>query len=65
MAAALKLKVLFDGDYRPTRAFHFELTDADYRAALQSLQLATNSSVPAGFAPDFAADDARKGAATS
>ena len=43
MAAALNLKVLFDGDYRPTRAFRFELADADYRAALQSLQLATNS----------------------
>ncbi|HTC88439.1 MAG TPA: type II and III secretion system protein [Bryobacteraceae bacterium] len=43
MAAALKLKVLFDGDYRPTRAIHFELADADYRSALQSLQLATNS----------------------
>jgi len=43
LAAALNLKVLFDSDYRPTRAFRFELADADYRAALQSLQLATNS----------------------
>jgi general secretion pathway protein D len=58
MAAALKLKVLFDGDYRPTRAFRFELANADYRAALQSLQLATNSFlVPVSQRLIFVAND--------
>ncbi len=43
VGAALHLKVLFDADYRPTRPFHFELTNADYRDALNALQAATNS----------------------
>ena len=43
MATALHLKVLFDTDYKPTRAFHFELSNADYRDALHALQSATNS----------------------
>jgi hypothetical protein len=43
VAAALHLKVLFDADYKPTRAFRFELTDADYRNALLGLQAATDS----------------------
>ncbi len=43
VAAALNLKVLFDTAYQPTKAFHFELTGADYRDALRALQAATNS----------------------
>lgn len=42
-AAALHLKVLFDADYKPTRAFRFQLDDADYRDALHALQAATDS----------------------
>jgi general secretion pathway protein D len=43
VAATLHLKVLFDPDYKPTRAFRFELADADYRDALRGLEAATNS----------------------
>lgn len=43
VAATLHLKVLFDPDYKPTHAFHFELTNADYREALRALQAATDS----------------------
>jgi hypothetical protein len=43
VAAALHLKILFDGDYKPTRAFRFELTGSDYRDALRALQAATDS----------------------
>ncbi len=43
LTASLKLKVLFDPDYKPTRALHFELADADYREALQALESATDS----------------------
>ena len=43
VAAALHLKVLFDADYKPTRAFRFELANADYRDALHALQAATDS----------------------
>jgi general secretion pathway protein D len=43
VAAVLHLKVLFDGDYKPTHAFRFELTGADYRDALRALQAATDS----------------------
>ena len=43
VAAALHLKVLFDADYKPTRAFRFELANADYREALHALQAATDS----------------------
>jgi general secretion pathway protein D len=42
---ALHLKILFDPDYKPTHQFHFELTGADYRDALNALQAATNSFV--------------------
>jgi general secretion pathway protein D len=42
-AASLNLKVLFDTAYQPTKAFHFELTRADYRDALRALQAATDS----------------------
>jgi general secretion pathway protein D len=45
VAAALRLKVLFDPDYRPTHAFRFELGNADYREALHALQAATDSFV--------------------
>lgn len=43
VAAELGLKVLFDTAYKPTRAFHFELTNTDYRDALRALQDATDS----------------------
>ena len=43
VATALHLKVLFDADYKPTHAFHFELSNADYREALHALQSATGS----------------------
>jgi len=43
VAAALHLKVLFDGDYKPTRVFHFELSNADYRDTLHALESATDS----------------------
>jgi general secretion pathway protein D len=43
VAASLNLKVLFDTAYQPTKAFHFELTGADYRDALRALEAATNS----------------------
>jgi len=43
VAQALHLKILFDNDYKPTPAFRFELTAADYRDALNALQAATNS----------------------
>jgi general secretion pathway protein D len=43
VAAALHLKVLFDADYKPTRAFRFDLSNADYREALRGLQAATDS----------------------
>ena len=43
VAAALHLKVVFDADYKPTRAFRFELANADYRDALHALQAATDS----------------------
>jgi general secretion pathway protein D len=43
VAAALKLKVLFDADYKPTRTIHFELADSDYRDTLTALQAATDS----------------------
>lgn len=43
VAAILHLKVLFDADYKPTHAFHFELNDASYRDALRALQAATDS----------------------
>ena len=42
-AARLHLKVLFDGEYKPVRAFRFELANADYRDALFALQSATDS----------------------
>ncbi|MGP0073392.1 MAG: type II secretion system protein GspD [Bryobacteraceae bacterium] len=43
VAAILHLKVVFDGDYKPTHAFRFELTDAGYRDALHALEAATDS----------------------
>jgi general secretion pathway protein D len=43
VAATLHLKVLFDADYKPTRAFRFELSNADYREVLHALQSATGS----------------------
>jgi general secretion pathway protein D len=43
VAAILHLKVLFDPDYKPTAPFRFQLTDADYREALNALESATDS----------------------
>jgi general secretion pathway protein D len=43
VAAILHLKLLFDPDYKPTRAFRFELSQADYRDALHALESATDS----------------------
>ena len=43
LAAILHLKVLFDADYKPTHAFHFELNDASNRDVLNALQDATDS----------------------
>jgi hypothetical protein len=43
VAARLQLKVLFDADYKPTRAFRFQLSDVGYRDALRGLQAATDS----------------------
>jgi hypothetical protein len=43
VAAALHLKVVFDAEYKPTRAFRFELANADYRDALHALQESTDS----------------------
>jgi general secretion pathway protein D len=58
VAAALHLKVLFDADYKPTRAFRFELSDADYREALRGLQAATDSFlVPVSQRLIFVAND--------
>lgn len=58
VAAALKLKILFDGAYQPTRPFRFELTGADYRDALRALQAATDSFlVPIGPHLIFVAND--------
>ena len=39
----LHLKVLFDSDYKPTRPFHFELANADYRDTFHALEAATDS----------------------
>ena len=39
----LHLKVLFDADYKPTRPFHFELANADYRDTFHALEAATDS----------------------
>lgn len=43
VAAKLRLKVLFDSDYKPTRAFRFELDHAGYRDTLHALEAATDS----------------------
>jgi len=61
VAATLHLQVLFDGAYQPTRAFHFELTDADYRDALRALEAATNSFlVPISQRLIFIANDSQQ-----
>ncbi|HEX5228173.1 MAG TPA: hypothetical protein VFW44_10710 [Bryobacteraceae bacterium] len=43
VAAILHLRVIFDPAYKSTPLFHFVLSDADYREALQGLQSATDS----------------------
>jgi general secretion pathway protein D len=43
VAAAFHLMVIFDTAYQPVPALRFQLTDADYRDALRSLEAATNS----------------------
>jgi general secretion pathway protein D len=45
VADTLHLKIVFDPDYRPTRVFHFELANADYRDVFRALQPATDSFV--------------------
>jgi general secretion pathway protein D len=58
VAAILHLKVLFDPQYKPTRAFRFELSNADYRETLHALESATDSFlVPAGPRLIFIAND--------
>jgi general secretion pathway protein D len=58
VAAILHLKVLFDPDYKPTRAFHFELTTSSYREALHALEAATDSFlVPISARLIFVAND--------
>lgn len=58
VAAILHLKVLFDPDYKPTPAFRFQLTDADYREALNALEAATDSFlVPVNLRFIFVAND--------
>jgi hypothetical protein len=61
VAATLHLKVLFDGDYKPTRPFHFELANADYRDALHALESATDSfAVPVSERLIFVANDSQQ-----
>lgn len=43
LAASFHLKVLFDPAYKPTHAFHFQLSDASARDVLSALQMATDS----------------------
>lgn len=58
MAAMLHLRLLFDPDYKPTHAFHFELSEADYRAALHALEASTDSFlVPISPSLIFVAND--------
>jgi hypothetical protein len=45
LSAIYGLDCVFDSDYEPGRRFHFVLTQADYRDALNSLAAATNSFV--------------------
>jgi len=61
VAALLRLKVLFDGDYKPTRPFRFELANADYRDALHALESATDSFlVPISERLIFVANDSQQ-----
>ncbi len=43
VAKAFGLDCVFDGDYRPVPAFHFEVTGVDYRQALHALEAAGGS----------------------
>jgi general secretion pathway protein D len=43
MAGILHLDIAFDTQYQATHEIHFQLTNADYRAALRALEAATNS----------------------
>jgi type II secretory pathway component GspD/PulD (secretin) len=43
VAAAFRLAVVFDTQYQPVPALRFQLSGADYRAALRALEAATNS----------------------
>jgi general secretion pathway protein D len=42
-ARAYGLEVVFDGEYQPGSAFHFQLTNAGYQEALHALEAATGS----------------------
>lgn len=58
VGAILHLRVLFDPDYKPTHPFHFELTGAGYREALNALEAATDSFlVPVSARFIFVAND--------
>jgi general secretion pathway protein D len=43
VAATLHLGIIFDTQYQPTAALHFQLNDADYKETLRALEAATNS----------------------
>ena len=43
MAGILHLDIAFDTQYQATHEIHFQLTNADHRAALRALEAATNS----------------------
>ncbi len=45
VAKAFGLDCVFDGDYRPVAALHFEVTGMDYREALHALEAVTGSFV--------------------
>jgi len=43
VAHAFGLDCVFDGDYQPTKPFHFQLNSVDYREALHDLEAATGA----------------------
>jgi type II secretory pathway component GspD/PulD (secretin) len=45
VARAFGLDCVFDGDYQPSKAFAFRMSQADYREALRALEAATGSFV--------------------
>jgi general secretion pathway protein D len=58
LAHSLKLLVVFDSGYQPTKPLRFELAQADYRDAIHALQAATDSfATPVGDRLIFVAND--------